>query len=436
MKLLRSLAAALFFTLAAQLAVQAQPAPLVNLADAEGDDSGDGSLVYPREPIAGPGDLDLRTLRVVAEGELLRFEATFKNPVRDPAQVKSGLLGSEDLSLFARRGFYAFNLDIYLDLDRVPGSGHSVALPGRRARIDPAHAWERAIVLTPRPELMRRQLRDALAEAPGAPEGAALDALIDGAVFFVRDARVRGRTVSFTVPARFVDARGLASASLIALVTAAKLSVESDLLSGLARGGSSAAAGSALERLPLGVAAPESGRPALAMGYRSDKPPATAIVDLLAADEASQRAQLTRGLLVGLGGSSAAMGAAAAAAAKADPWLQRALAGGSAAAAGAAAPAPVAATATPPATTTITSPATPPAAVPPAPLPATLAASAAPAASAARAAAAASAPARVRDAAYLEEQENRLRTLKRLRDANLITEEEYQRKRKEIIDAL
>jgi hypothetical protein len=29
-----------------------------------------------------------------------------------------------------------------------------------------------------------------------------------------------------------------------------------------------------------------------------------------------------------------------------------------------------------------------------------------------------------------------LRTLKRLRDANLITEEEYQRKRKEIIDAL
>jgi hypothetical protein len=42
----------------------------------------------------------------------------------------------------------------------------------------------------------------------------------------------------------------------------------------------------------------------------------------------------------------------------------------------------------------------------------------------------------VRDAAFLEEQENRLRTLKRLRDANLVTEEEYQRKRKEILDAL
>jgi hypothetical protein len=53
----------------------------------------------------------------------------------------------------------------------------------------------------------------------------------------------------------------------------------------------------------------------------------------------------------------------------------------------------------------------------------------------AKPAATASAP-RPRDAAFLEEQENRLRTLKRLRDAGLITEEEYQRKRKEIIDAL
>jgi hypothetical protein len=42
----------------------------------------------------------------------------------------------------------------------------------------------------------------------------------------------------------------------------------------------------------------------------------------------------------------------------------------------------------------------------------------------------------VRDAAHMDEQENRLRTLRRLRDANLITEEEYQRKRREIIDAL
>jgi cytochrome c-type biogenesis protein CcmH/NrfG len=41
-----------------------------------------------------------------------------------------------------------------------------------------------------------------------------------------------------------------------------------------------------------------------------------------------------------------------------------------------------------------------------------------------------------RDEAFYEEQEQRLRTLKRLRDSGLITEEEYQRKRREILDLL
>ncbi|MCR5867407.1 SHOCT domain-containing protein [Aquincola sp. J276] len=41
-----------------------------------------------------------------------------------------------------------------------------------------------------------------------------------------------------------------------------------------------------------------------------------------------------------------------------------------------------------------------------------------------------------RDARFYEEQEQRLRSLKRLRDQNLLTEEEYQAKRKEILQAL
>jgi hypothetical protein len=43
---------------------------------------------------------------------------------------------------------------------------------------------------------------------------------------------------------------------------------------------------------------------------------------------------------------------------------------------------------------------------------------------------------RTRDAAFLAEQEERLKTLKRLRDQNLITEEEYQQKRREILQLL
>lgn len=415
----RFLAAALCLTLvslAAPLPTLAQPQPLLQFTDAAGDDNGDGTLVPPREPIVEPGDLDLRTLRVFDEGERLRFEATFANVVRDPSQVKSGLLGSEDLSLFARRGFYAFNLDIYLDLDRVAGSGHQALLPGRRARADAAHAWERAIVLTPRPELMRRQLRDALADG-GVPAGTDVDAVIDAEIFFATDVRVRGRTVSFTVPSRFVGARALAGASLIAVVTAAKLAIESDWIATLGRGGNGAEA--PIARLPLGVAAPEAGRPALAMGYRSAQPPATAIVDLLAADESQQRAQLRSGVLVGLaaGGAAPASGAAAV-----NPWLQRALSAKVLDTAAAAAASSTAAAA--------------PATASAARGPASAAASGSAAASAPATAAAPAAPPRVRDAAYLEEQERRLHALRRLREANLITEEEYQRKRREIIDAL
>jgi hypothetical protein len=45
-------------------------------------------------------------------------------------------------------------------------------------------------------------------------------------------------------------------------------------------------------------------------------------------------------------------------------------------------------------------------------------------------------PQRPRDAAFFEEQENRLRALKRLRDNGLISEEEYQAKRREVLDQL
>jgi hypothetical protein len=70
-----------------------------------------------------------------------------------------------------------------------------------------------------------------------------------------------------------------------------------------------------------------------------------------------------------------------------------------------------------------------PAAAPAAPAAAPVVAPAAPAAVPAPATGA-------RDARFFEEQEQRLRTLKRLRDQNLITEEEYQQKRREILQTL
>lgn len=442
-----SLFGALCLALWLPLVALAAPTTLLTINDPEGDDIGDGSIVYPRNASLTTGDLDLRQLRVLADGDGLRFEATFRNPIRDPAGVKSGGLGSEDLSLFARRGFYAFNIDIYIDTDRVGGSGHTVTLPGRGARIAPAHAWEKVVVLTPRPELMRRQLHDALAES-APPTAGDVAAMTDQNVFFATDVRVRGRTVSFSVPRSFLGSLNIADWSLTTLVTAAKTTIEAGLTLGKPTG-------SAIERLALGAQQPEAGRPETAIGYSGDRAPATAVVDLLVPDARQQRAQLAAGVLSGLDRSNQ-MGAAmplpseppatapapaatAAATESSGSWFSRALQavsrtfGGagaaSATAAGAAAPVQSAQ----PQAASMQGAAQPQAAPVPASrgavvktLPQTnsVPAPAAPAAS------------RPRDAAFFEEQELRLRTLKRLRDSGLITEEEYQQKRREVLERL
>lgn len=431
----------------------AQPAPLLSIDDPEGDDVGDGSLVYPRESGYASGDLDLRSLKVFDAGRELRFEATFTNPIRHPSTMRGTGLGSEDLSTFARRGFYAFNLDIYLGVDRRAGAGNAVGLPGRGVRFEPNSAWDRVIVLTPRPELMQRQLADTLAKASPAPAGQ-IEATLERSVFFATDVRVRGRTVSFTVPTSFVDARALVGASLTALVTMAKPTIEAELAW---PGGDSRPP---LERLTLGVAQPEPGRPAMAMGYRGERAPATTVVDLLTVDPRQQALQLAPGGLLASADRApratvaavpplASAPAPAAPASSGGSWFARALdrvagwfgaggAGGAAAtspAAPAAGSAPSLQTLMAPAASAVPAPAPAlpaPQAASPVPVPAVVA-PAAPAPAPARPAAAGSKP---RDAAYFEEQELRLRTLDRLRKSGLISEAEYQHKRKEVLDAL
>ena len=487
------------------LAVLAQPAPLLTATDPEGDDVGDGSLVYPRSTAWVAGDLDLRSLRVFAEGKDLRFEASLRNPVRNPATVMSPGMGTQSLSAFARHGFYAFNLDIYIDADRAPGSGNTVTLPGRRAQLDAAHAWEKAVVLTPRPELMQRELIAALREISSAGE-AEVAATVQRSVFFPTQIRVQGRTVSFIVPGTFIDAAGLAGASVTAFVTAAPLAIDAGIKMSFGD------TGAVRDRFALGVAQPDVGEPELTMGHRAAPAPATAVVDLLSPNPNQQALQLAPGgRLTGLSRENRmgadplplpAQAATAPAAATSDSWFSRALQSMSAAFGGSAAtPAPAAAAApagtqsvqslmspppAPPVSPVSPTPTTPAAVAPPTAAPVAPAAPAAPAAApkveaaaapppaprpaptpapaatpaagiagvapAAAAATAVPAPAskpavaapaaavptpqRSRDAAFFEEQENRLRTLKRLRDGGLISEQEYQAKRREVLDQL
>ncbi len=78
----------------------------------------------------------------------------------------------------ARHGFYTLNLDVYVDRDRAEGSGRTDTLPGRNLVLAPGSAWEKALVLTPRPyeardvlrKLWREQARMEAQQRAGGPE--------------------------------------------------------------------------------------------------------------------------------------------------------------------------------------------------------------------------------------------------------------------------
>jgi hypothetical protein len=188
------------------------------LKDPRGDDHGDGQYLYPGNNEIGRGDLDIVSLAAYDEGDGTRFEVTFARPVRKPQREAVDDLGTQ-LTDIARFGFYNLNLDIYIDTDRAPGSGGVTMLPGRLAEIDPATAWEKAVILTPRPHDAQAELKRMLLKTLNEDskrdsndlKDEDIEALkkqipldVESRIFFPTQIRVLGQKISFVVPARFL----------------------------------------------------------------------------------------------------------------------------------------------------------------------------------------------------------------------------------------
>lgn len=277
----------------------AEGALLWSLPDPAGDDHGDGQLRYPGRGGPEPGELDLLELRALPAAGGTLFEATFARPVARTDGRAFDETGAT-LEQVARLGFHAFNLDIHVDLDRIPGSGSTRTLPGRKAEVDPAFAWERTICLTPRPAEARdllRQLwrRSAEQEAAGRGEvldeagEAALRARVEeelGRVWFPTRVRVLGRRISFFVPEELLGGRAEARFGYTVLVTAADLHLRLDLGALLGRKGGP----ESLFAMPL---APGHPLDRLGGGHLND-PQQPPVVDLLAPAGASQEELLRR----------------------------------------------------------------------------------------------------------------------------------------------
>jgi hypothetical protein len=220
---------------------------IFKLTDPRGDDHGDGSLVYPERDDMRSGDLDIISLTARVEKDGTVFEAAFARFVGRPSRRPIDGVGNT-LESVARFGFYTFNIDIYVDTDRVPNSGSTITLPGRRAAIAPQDAWEKAICLTPRPFEARAQLKGLLEQeakkelrhSQGRVDtsdnqriqtGVARD--IAEGVFFPTLIWVNGSKISFFVPASFLGGFANPKWGYVVAVTGAKIDMEADLGSAL-----------------------------------------------------------------------------------------------------------------------------------------------------------------------------------------------------------
>ena len=227
------LAALLSLPAAAQSAAQVEP--LFVLEDVKGDDVGTGALIYPNRDDMKPGDLDLVSLAVEARPDGVWFVAEMARNIRNPLGRVTEL-GQTPLERLARNGFYTFNIDIYIDTDRIAGAGFIEAMPGRRVTIDRNFAWEKAVILTPRPDIARTMLQiyfDKQYEAQvRADKGRVTKTDLEGVetrsekrvedlYYFPTKVRVAGRRVEFMVPTEFLGGPPSKSWGYTVLVTGA-----------------------------------------------------------------------------------------------------------------------------------------------------------------------------------------------------------------------
>jgi len=233
----RSLPACLFVASLLATAPPVFAGELFSLEDPRGDDHGPGVLLYPNRDDLKPGDLDLYRFSAEDAPDGIRFTVEMAQPVRSPVGRVTEL-GQTPVERIARNGFYTFNVDVYVDTDRIAGSGRTDSVPGRRVSIDRNYAWERCIVLTPRPDVARTMLQmhfdeqfenDQRAREGRVPrdELKALQARSEQQVkeyfYFPDRVRVQGRRIEFTVPREFLGGTPGASWGYTVVVTGADI---------------------------------------------------------------------------------------------------------------------------------------------------------------------------------------------------------------------
>ncbi len=208
--------------------------PLFTIADPRGDDHGGGEIVYPGRSDFEKGDLDILALSADAVEDGTWFEARFANRIRSPKDKIS--YDNTRLTTLVHEDFYTINLEIYIDTDAVPHSGNTEVMPGRKAVVAGECAWEKAVIVTPRPQVAETLLREFLVkvrkEAFKAEHGRipkeetkkikkSVKEEVGEQFFFSNRIEVWGRSMRFFVPDDFLGSQPKDHWRYVAVVTGA-----------------------------------------------------------------------------------------------------------------------------------------------------------------------------------------------------------------------
>jgi hypothetical protein len=264
---------------------------LFSIEDRKGDDDGSGALLYPNRDDLAPGDLDLVRFSAEQRNDGVWFVVEMAQPIRSPVG-RVTQIGQTPVERIARNGFYTFNVDVYLDTDRITGVGETGTVPGRGVTVDRDFAWEKAIVLTPRPDIARTMLQmyfddEYEAELKATKGRTTKEDLADverrserrvgDLYFFPSKVRASGRQIEFLVPPEFLGGKPSKSWGYTVIVTGCDLE-------DTGRPAVFSATQSTMMTMPVG-----RGLQSSQWGIRGDVDEATPpIVDVLATDPEAQ----------------------------------------------------------------------------------------------------------------------------------------------------
>jgi carbohydrate-binding DOMON domain-containing protein len=134
------------WTLVALVLLLAGPAwafDTITFKDPTGDDFGHGTVKYPTASVYKPGSFDMTAVEIKDKGDNVEISVTLKSRIEDPWDSKSWTPPGQ--------GFSLQFIQIYIDTDRKPGSGHKKALPGINITFPEDSRWDKVVLISPQP---------------------------------------------------------------------------------------------------------------------------------------------------------------------------------------------------------------------------------------------------------------------------------------------